>query len=100
MQVTHQEVSGLILAQYEFKGSELDQLLRSFFALSFHLININVSFPLTTSLLSRCLQLKDIKSCLFKKEFDKGSSSQVFEVHVNRKKRERQAQLTEHYAWR
>lgn len=86
MQVTHQEVSGLILAQYEFKGSELDQLLHSFFPLSFHLININVSFPLTTSFLSRGLQLEDIKvAFLFK--FDKGSSSQIFEGHVNSRKK-------------
>lgn len=65
MQVTHQEISGHILAQYEFKGSELEQRLHFFFPLSFHLININASFPWTTIILSRCLQLKNIKSFLF-----------------------------------
>lgn len=73
------------LATYEFKGSKWEQRLHSFFPLSWHLININVSFPLTTIILSRCLQLKDIESCLF--SFDHESSSQIFEGHVNEKKK-------------
>lgn len=69
------------LAQYKFKGFELEQLLHFFFSLCFHLININVFFSFDQNK----FEVGAFSRKIFWKvafSLDNESSTQIFEGHV------------------